>query len=97
MESITLKWHGVWFDAEVEFEPHVQGHYSGPPENCYPSEGGWATVNKLVLNGQDVSFLLQYEEVAEELDDTAYRMCEEWLENAKYDAAIARSEDREYA
>lgn len=30
--------------AEVEFdiEPLILGRYGGPPENCYPDEGGYA-------------------------------------------------------
>ena len=27
----------------VDVEPFVQGRLSGPPEDCYPSEGGYAT------------------------------------------------------
>ena len=27
-------------DCEAEFAPVVRGRYEGPPEHCYPDEGG---------------------------------------------------------
>jgi hypothetical protein len=30
------------YDVEFEYEPYVAARVSGPPENCYPAEGGYA-------------------------------------------------------
>lgn len=38
----------VEFEYEVEadsYEPYVPGKISGPPENCYPPEGGYASAD----------------------------------------------------
>ena len=35
------------YSADVEYEPYIPGKLSGPPENCYPPEGGCASVVKL--------------------------------------------------
>lgn len=38
----------VEFEYEVKvdaYEPYVPAKISGPPENCYPAEGGFATVD----------------------------------------------------
>ena len=31
------------YEIEYEYEPYMEGRISGPPEQCYPSEGGYAT------------------------------------------------------
>lgn len=35
--------------VELYIEPFVQGKYYGPPENCYPDEGGTAEINGPVM------------------------------------------------
>jgi hypothetical protein len=38
----------VEFEYEIEcdsYEPYVPAQISGPPENCYPAEGGYATAD----------------------------------------------------
>lgn len=31
------------YEVEFEYEPYVEARISGPPENCSPAEGGYAT------------------------------------------------------
>jgi hypothetical protein len=31
------------YEVEFEYEPYVEAKISGPPEDCYPAEGGYAT------------------------------------------------------
>lgn len=40
----------VEYELEVEcyIEPFVRGRYSGPPENCYPDDGGFAEIESPV-------------------------------------------------
>jgi hypothetical protein len=40
----------VEYELEVEccIEPFVRGYYSGPPENCYPDDGGFAEIDSPV-------------------------------------------------
>lgn len=40
--------------AELEVEPFVPGLTFGPPENCYPDEGGYAEIYTIwnIANGQ---------------------------------------------
>jgi hypothetical protein len=35
--------------AEFDIEPFIPGRLSGPPEYCYPNEGGFATVSGDIL------------------------------------------------
>ena len=54
MSTHTVDWHFQRVDAdgdgrlvdivvEYEIEPYVPGKLSGPPEDCYPAEGGCVT------------------------------------------------------
>ena len=48
-------------DEEVEFEvtgsvsPIVYGRFSGPPEDCYPTEGGEVLIESVYRNGSLMS------------------------------------------
>ena len=35
-------WREDTFEVDYDYEPFVPGQLSGPPENCYPNEGGYA-------------------------------------------------------
>ncbi len=87
--------------ADLEIEPFVRGLYSGPPENCFPDEGGSAEIDGtiLVLN-EDWKFepwsgTLTDDEISR-VESEGYKAWEEFEENARVDAEIERYEDREY-
>ena len=42
----------VW----AQIEPFVPGFISGPPEACYPDEGGTAELSSVEIGGDDVEF-----------------------------------------
>jgi len=43
------EWREDAYDVECDYEPFVPGHVSGPPENCYPDEGGYADPSESVI------------------------------------------------
>ena len=91
---------GLTLTAEVDYEPFQRGVYSGPPENCYPDEGGYAEITKLECAGKDALFLLDSDH-ADDINEAAYQACcgdvESMREQAEEDRAAARAEAREWA
>ncbi len=72
-------------------EPFVRGRTSGPPEDCYPDEGGSADIDGVFLGGKPWTGKL----TPEELEDAREAFMEAYpgdAEDREYDAA----EDREY-
>lgn len=43
--------------AVTDYEPYVEGRFSGPPENCYPSEGGYGDYRVLDRKGYIAEWL----------------------------------------
>lgn len=58
-------------ELEVEIagyaEPLTRGNYCGPPERCYPDEGGFAELEVATLNGQPFELTQEETEKAETL------------------------------
>jgi hypothetical protein len=68
--------HKGWrFDAAVNYSPVVRGRFTGPPENCYPDEGGEIEILELSSDGEDVMYLLDGE-MADGILDAAAEQCE---------------------
>jgi hypothetical protein len=43
--------------VELEIEPFVRGKYSGPPEDCFPDEGGIAEISgQIQVQNEDGKF-----------------------------------------
>jgi hypothetical protein len=42
----------VPYMVQYEYEPLIPGRFSGPPENCYPDEGGSLAIGDIFLNGE---------------------------------------------
>ena len=91
--SITFTHIGLTFKAECDVEPFVRGKYSGPPESCYPDEGGYAEITDLTVDGADASFLLG-SDLADALNEAAYDACVAEGERMADDAAESRAADR---
>lgn len=69
--EITIKAYGVEFDVEFTAEPYIPAKISGPPENCYPAEGGEIDIESISINGQDLMGVLDacvIENIAEQLE-----------------------------
>lgn len=55
-------------DEEIELTivgevvPYTPGRYSGPPEDCYEADGGWAEIEAVLCAGQPWSGTLTAEE-----------------------------------
>ena len=54
---ITFKAVGLEFEAEVDYLPITPGRFSGPPEHCYPDEGGEIEILTLTHEGCNAMFL----------------------------------------
>ena len=60
MKSATRIFEVCGFDFEVEFEAteYHSAQISGPPENCYPAEGGDVDIISVSLGEWDVTEIL---------------------------------------
>jgi hypothetical protein len=91
--NLSFAFIGLDFTAEVDFEPLVPARISGPPEDCYPAEGGYATVCTLKCGASDATFLME-SDLEDALNDAAYAACVEQLESDREDAAESRAAAR---
>ena len=82
----------VTWIAYVEIEPRIPARISGPPEDCYPAEGG-AEVTKLELRVWDLSSkraqLVEldpnnFPEMCAKLEELAYEDWEADQEDVRY-------------
>ncbi len=78
----------VEFEVEFSSTPYRPAKISGPPENCYPAEGGEVELESISIGGF---------EVTEVLSDAAYNkiktMCEEAASECEKDARDQALED----
>jgi hypothetical protein len=64
METVTCELNGIQVECTLEVEPHTPAYTSGPPENCYPAEGGigyieevnYVTDGLVKVNGDWIKF-----------------------------------------
>lgn len=56
---VTLEHAGMEFVIYVDYYPVIPGRFSGPPEDCYPDEGGeindWHFMEVNVLDVDEVN------------------------------------------
>lgn len=93
--SVTFSCFGLQFTADCYIEPFVKGVISGPAENCYPDEGGYAEIQKLWCGDDDVTFLLG-SDLADQLNDAAYHAAVEESERAAQEARAEAYADRDW-
>ena len=60
MRSTTRTFNVLGYDFEVEFEatPYEPARISGPPEHCYPAEGGDVDIISIILGDWEVTDIL---------------------------------------
>ena len=93
--KITFNLYGLTFVAEADYERLVPARISGPPENCYPAEGGCTDITALTVYGADASFLLE-SDLADALADAAYEACTEQVASDRESAQEDRAAERAY-
>jgi hypothetical protein len=86
--TITFRAHGLKFEAEVDYTPLIPGRFSGPPERCYPDEGGECEITALTCDGKDALFLLASMDLAPDIESAAADAAEEALRDARDQARI---------
>lgn len=91
--NITFTCFGLAFAAECDYEPHVPAQLYGPPERCYPAEGGTAEITALTVDGKDALFLMAGD-LADDLNAAAYEACVADMESQREDAQEARAQAR---
>jgi len=47
METVTCELNGIQVECTLEVEPYTPAYTSGPPENCYPAEGGMGDIEEI--------------------------------------------------
>lgn len=93
--NVTFSLLGLTFEAEAYIEPFVRGKYSGPPETCYPDEGGYAEVSALTCNGANAMFLMD-SELKDEIEGAVYDAAEKAAEHARQEAQADAAAERAY-
>lgn len=68
MRSTTRTFNVCGFEFEVEFEatPYSAARISGPPEHCYPAEGGEVDIISITLGDWEVTDILS-EDILEKI------------------------------
>lgn len=89
--NVTFTLWGMTFAAEVDYEHYVPARVSGPPEDCYPEEGGTAEITALNCGNADALFLLD-SDLADELNEAAYEACVASVQSMREEAEEARAE-----
>ena len=89
----------VEFEVEFSSTPYVPARISGPPENCYPAEGGEVEIESICIGEFEVSDIISDSVRAklQEMCEEAAPECErDERDSALADAAEARAFDRDY-
>ena len=86
----------VPYMVQYDYEPLIPGRLSGPPENCYPDEGGSLVITAIFLNSEWVPVdgfispaLLEkwqdklYTECAEAAAEAAHVDADEWRDRRR--------------
>ena len=79
----TKNWHESEWTFESDITPFQKGQYYGPPENCYPEEGGYARIEYGTLGKctWEREFLIEHAMFSErELSDLEDDIYQEYLE-----------------
>lgn len=90
----------VEFEVEFNASPYVPAKISGPPENCYPAEGGEVELESIMIGEFEVTDVIS-ESVRDKLqimaEEAAPELEAEARESAEAEAAEARAErERDY-
>lgn len=90
---INFSCGGLEMTANVRFTPYTPARTWGPPEDCYPEEGGEIEFDALEANGKDAFFLLD-SDWAPNINEAAYEAAEEYMKEMEDEASIAAYESR---
>ena len=89
--------YGVPFEVEFDGTPFVPAQVSGPPENCYPAEGGEADIITVTLEGHDLTDVLSEDVMLKINEDLVEYLCsdisyDEECDRADYEFEQQRDE-----
>jgi len=73
-----------------DYEPLIPGRFNGPPENCYPDEGGYAELSYIKIEGGKHS---QKEIDVESMDKSTRSYLEEILMESGIEAEVDRYDE----
>ena len=81
---------------ECDIEPYVEGRLSGPPEDCYPSEGGYASLTKVWLSAKTSEKAPDGSDLYKDVEITDFLSAEEDkdMEEQAYEAWCEERGDR---
>lgn len=82
--SRTLTYNDVELDVLFDASPYVPARISGPPEDCYPEEGGEVALTEVYLEGHEILSLLS-QVVVDNLESQAYELLPELFEEDPYE------------
>ena len=88
----------VEFEVEFSSTPYVPARISGPPENCYPDEGGEVEIESICIGEFEVSDIISdsvRQLLQTECEEAALECEQEERDSALDDRAEARYYDRE--
>lgn len=88
----------IEFNVEFDASPYVPAKISGPPERCYPAEGGEVEICDVYVDGESVIATLDQEvlnRLKSKCEDCIGEIFQDEKESAEAEAADARNAARE--
>jgi len=77
MQSVVIVLNNIELEIKGTLVPFVKGRSNGPPEQCYPDEGGYIEDVEVWHAKEDITSLLS-DDILEDVTDIAYKeMCDE--------------------
>jgi hypothetical protein len=81
--NVKFTAYGLHFEAEAEYYPIIPAKISGPPEDCYPEEGGEIEIHSLKCGGHEATFMLESDILSEVIFDEAALAAEELVQQER--------------
>lgn len=83
MQTDTVYYNDVELIIQYEYNKYIPAKISGPPEQCYPAEGGDVEILSIWLEDTDISELL-HDDVYKKTQDILEVRCQEAQNSSDY-------------